>query len=279
MSVELPAELEFDWQGACADIVDGIRSHFKKANSQKAVIGLSGGLDSSVTAVLAVKALEKQNVFGVVMPDRGITPDEDIEDAFKLAESLEIEYKTIEIASIVDAIAKEMPELLEKDLDGRLKKPIAYGNIKPRVRMIILYAIANLHGNAQVLGTGNRSEILLGYCTKHGDHGVDLLPIGDLYKTQVRHMAERLGLFERIWKKPPSPRLLKNQTAESDIGAGYSVIDRVLYYRVEKGYDEDKIVNELGVSREIAERLCDMIVRSRHKREPPPICRVGSNRD
>jgi NAD+ synthase len=239
-------------------------------------VGLSGGLDSSVIATLAVKALGKDNVYGYILPEHGVTPEEDIEDALKLARFLEIKNELIEITPIVEAIANRVPRLLEKDFNGKLIAPVAYGNVKARVRMIILYANANLLGKAQVLGTGNKSELLLGYCTKYGDHGVDLLPIGDLYKSQVSYLAEKIGLFERIWTKAPAPRLLKDQTAEGEIGVGYDVIDRVLYCRVEKRYDEDKIVRELGVPREIVGKLCNMIIQSRHKREPPPVCKVGS---
>jgi len=272
----LPRELEFDWESACQDIVNAIRWHLKNTNANKGVVGLSGGLDSSVTLALAVRALGKENVFGLVLPEEGVTPEEDVEDALKLAKALGINYKLVEISPIVDAVARQVPELVEKDTAGRLRKPIAYGNIKARVRMIVLYANANLLGNAQVLGTSNKSELLLGYSTKYGDHGVDLLPIGDLYKSQVRHLAEKLGLFDRIWTKAPAPRLLRNQTAESEIGVGYDVIDRVLYYRVEERYDEGKIAEELKIPIEIVNKLCSMIVQSHHKRKPPPICKIGS---
>lgn len=276
MTLRLPKELEFDWESAVHDIVNAIRWHLKNTNAERGIIGLSGGLDSSVTAVLAVKALGRDSVHGFVLPEHGVTPEEDVEDALKLARSLEIKNTTIEITPIVEAVAKQVPEVLEKDSTGRLKKPLAYGNIKARARMIVLYANANILGNAQVMGTSNKSELLLGYSTKYGDHGVDLLPIGDLYKTQVRYLAEKLGLFDRIWTKAPAPRLLKDQTAESEIGVGYDVIDRVLYYRVEERYDEDKIADELGVPKEIVKKLCDMIVQSHHKRKSPPICKISS---
>lgn len=227
-------------------------------------------------AALAVKALGKENVFGLVLPDQGVTPEEDVEDALDLAGFLGVEKKMIKINSIVDAITPQVPQILEKSTDGRYKNSLAYGNIKARVRMILLYAHANLIGRAQVIGTGNKSELFLGYSTKYGDHGVDFLPIADLYKSQIRYMAEKLGLFERIWKKAPSPRLLRDQTAEGDIGVDYSIIDRVLYYRLERGYDEDKIADTVGISKETVEKLCKRMVQSEHKRKSPPICRVNS---
>jgi len=271
----LPKELEFDWEVAAQGIVDGIRKHLKNANAEKGVIGLSGGVDSSIAAALAVKALGKENVFGLVLPDRGVTPEEDVEDALGLAGFLGIENKMIEVNPIVNTFTAHVPEILEKNTDGRYKNSLAYGNIKARVRMILLYAHANLIGRAQVIGTGNKSELFLGYSTKYGDHGVDFLPIADLYKSQVRYMAEKLGLFERIWKKAPSPRLLKDQTAEGEIGVDYSVIDRVLYYRVEKKLEEHEIADRLGISKEIVRTLCERIILSEHKRKSPPICRAN----
>lgn len=211
-----------------------------------------------------------------LLPEEGVTPKEDMADAAKLARQIGLNYRTVEITPAVKAFASLMPDVKATDKGGHLKQPIAYANIKARVRMVILYAHTNMVGRAQVLGTGDKSELLLGYSTKYGDHGVDLLPIGDLYKSQVRYMAKMSGLPENVWRKKPSPQLLKDQTAEGDIGLDYETIDRILYYRVDERYPEEKIAEELGVSRKVVDRICRMIVQSHHKRKPPPICKIGS---
>jgi len=233
-------------------------------------------VDSSVTTSLAVRALGASHVKALILPENGVTTEEDLEDAVSVATLLGIVPETIKINPAVESFVRLVPELVVKDSEGKLRNPIAYANIKARVRMILLYAYANILREAQVIGTGDKSELLIGYSTKYGDHGVDLLPLGDLYKTQVRFLAEKLGLPERVWRKRPSPRLLPDQFAETEIGLEYELIDRILYYRVEERHSEPKIAEELGIPLDTVKRISRMIVQSHHKRKPPPICKIGS---
>jgi NAD+ synthase len=269
-------ELLFDWESAIKDIVHAIRWHFQNTGAEHGVIGLSGGVDSSVTTSLAVRALGANHVKALILPENGVTTKEDLEDAVSVATLLGIVPETIKINPAVESFVRLVPELVVKDSEGKLRNPIAYANIKARIRMILLYAYANILREAQVIGTGDKSELLIGYSTKYGDHGVDLLPLGDLYKTQVRFLAEKLGLPERVWRKRPSPRLLPDQFAETEIGLEYELIDRILYYRVEERHSEPKIAEELGIPLDTVKRISRMIVQSHHKRKPPPICKIGS---
>jgi len=270
----LPKELQFDWKVAVDEITLGIKEHFKKSNTKTGIIGLSGGVDSSVSATLAKWALGKRNVFALILPEKGVTPKADIDDALEMTKLLGLKYELIEIDKGVSSISKMVPELVQKS-GGKLKNSIAYANTKARLRMTILYAYANLAGDAQVIGTSDKSEELLGYCTKYGDHGIDFLPIGDLYKSQVRFLSDKLGLPPRIASKEPSPRLLKGQKAKEDLGLGYDVIDRVLYYSIEKRQSEKKVAQKLNIPLKVVQNLNAMVKVSQHKRESPPITKLS----
>lgn len=178
----------------------------------KYVVGLSGGLDSSVVAALAAPKCGEQNMIGLIMPTR-TTPQRDVDDAIKLAEWLQIEYKIIPIDGIIDRFPFEDPKVR--------------GNIAARVRMTMLYAYANAV-NGRVLGTSDRSEYELGFFTKWGDGAADLYPIIHLYKTEVKALARQLGLPQSIIDKPSSPALIEGQTAEGEIGFSYEEIDAML---------------------------------------------------
>jgi NAD+ synthase len=252
-----------------------IKHHFQNTSTQRAVIGLSGGVDSSVAAYLTVKALGPRRVDGLLLPEEGITPRADLEDGIRVAKELHIEHSRIPIDSVVHTIADLYPKPWDKNKQEGLLYPKALGNIKARARMLLLYAVANA-SNAQVIGTGDKSELLLGYFTKYGDGGVDILPLGDIYKSQVRYMASKLGLPARIWKKAPSPRLLPDQSAEGDIGVDYDLLDRILWRRVDYRYSDEKIAQELEIPLRLVKQVSDMITLSHHKRKAPPICKVGS---
>ncbi len=226
------------------------------------VVGMSGGLDSSVVAKLCVMAIGNGRVLGLHMPDN-ITPVEDTEDAENLAKELKIKFKTIKIDDIVNKI---------KDKTG-IKKDTAVGNIKARVRMTILYGFAN-ENDMLVAGTGNKSEILIGYFTKYGDGASDFSPIGDLYKTQVRILANNIEIPERILNKKPSANLIKGQYDEEDIGVDYGNLDRILY-GIELGLKKGNIAQILNVDLSIVDKIYRMYENSRHKRIMLYIPKIG----
>ncbi len=256
--------LEIDCELVKRKIVDFIR---KETKNKGCVIGLSGGIDSSLTAKLAVEALGKEKVYGLIMPEKGVSREEDIKDAEELAEEIGIRYEVIEISDIVEKIVEKKPKV------EVLNEKIAIANIKPRVRMILLYYAANL-SNRFVLGTGNKTELLIGYFTKYGDGGVDFLPIGDLYKTQVKMLAKYVNIPEKIINKTPSAGLWKGQTDEGEIGIKYELLDKILFMLVDKGYSTEKTAEELGISLEIVKKVEDMVKRSEHKRNVPKVCRI-----
>ncbi len=251
-----------DWEAVVERITDFIRRVVEDANAEGVVVGLSGGVDSSTTAFLCVKALGNEKVLGVVMPERGVTREEDIEDALKVCEILGIEYKFVEINPMVEVFLNELGE----------GNRIAVANLKPRIRMIINYYYAN-NLNRLVAGTGNKSELMTGYYTKYGDGGVDFLPIGDLYKTEVFELAKFLGVPERIIKKAPSAGLWIGQTDEGELGITYSKLDTILK-ALERGMKPEEIPKEFEVSEEEVKRVLEMVERSRHKREPPPVVKL-----
>ncbi|MCD6095129.1 MAG: NAD(+) synthase, partial [Thermoprotei archaeon] len=149
----------------------------------------------------------------------------------------------------------------------------ANGNLKARIRMCLLYYYANVN-NALVIGSSDKSEILIGYFTKYGDGGVDLLPIGDLYKTQVRQLAIGLGVPKKIAYKPSSPRLWPGHMAEDELGLSYEEIDIILYAYHDLGLSEDEIVQRCNVSADKVKRVISMVRNSEHKRKMPPIIRI-----
>ncbi len=256
-----------DYEYAITRIVQFIRDYFSRSGARLAVIGLSGGIDSSVTLVLTVKALGRDRVKALVMPDSSVTPREDVEDAIELAEMLGVQYYVIDIKPIVESYATIVPFF---DWGHR----IATGNLRARIRMNLLYYYANRF-KGLVVGTGDKSELLLGYFTRYGDGGADILPIGDVYKTQVREMGRRLGVPERIVRKPSSPRLWPGHLAEEELGLKYDVIDAVLYRYVDLGMSISEIVEDTGLSEEVVRAIIKRVHAYEYKRKMPPIPRVS----
>ncbi|MCI2415444.1 MAG: NAD+ synthase [Candidatus Aramenus sp.] len=244
-------------------IVNRLKEYLEESRKDGLVVGLSGGIDSSVTTVLVSKATN--NFFVLLMPSSS-TPKEDMEDAYSVISMVKAKEKSklIPIDDVVNEISKKV-ETQDK---------LVIGNVKARIRMILLYAFAQKL-NYLVVGTGDKSELLLGYFTKYGDGGVDVLPIGDLYKTQVRRLGAELGLPERIVKKPSSPALWEGQTAEGELGISYELADAILYLRFEEMRTPEEISQELGVDRSLVLRVERLVKTSQHKRLPPEIFRLS----
>lgn len=217
------------------------------------IIGLSGGLDSSVVLQLSTNALGPQNVLGLVMPSN-VTPQEDINHAIELAEALKVEHKRIDLDRIIESYERVLPD------DKR-----ARGNLTARVRMSILYYYASVRGYL-VAGTGDKSEYNIGYFTKYGDGGADIMPIADLYKTQVRALARFLGIPNGIIMKKSSPRLWANHLAEEEIGMNYEIVDCILYLMIDKKMKPMQIAKKLQIPREQIDKISNMVGNSAHKR-------------
>jgi NAD+ synthase len=238
-------------------VTDFIAKETQKRNSEGVIVGLSGGLDSSVTATLAVKALGPRYVFALILPDSNITPKSDIYDAQHIAKCLRVKYRTIEIGA------------MKKSLIGKLpRNKLAQGNFASRLRMGILYYYAAVM-HRLVLGTTDKSELRLGYYTKHGDGAADIFPIADLYKTDVRELARHLQIPSMILEKKSSPRLWRAQTAEGEIGLSYEEIDHILR-RLDANISYNSKLNP-----KYLQRIQDLVKNNKHKQEMPPICKVN----
>jgi len=258
VTIEDVVDIDYGWiEGYLRRFIE---SELRESSRGGYVIGLSGGLDSSTTLALAVRSIGREKVLALVMPDPEVTPEADVEDAVSLARALNVRYNVINIAPIVDAYKGAIPVYESEEKD---KVPL--GNLRARIRMTLLYYYANKL-DYLVLGTGDRSEILIGYYTKYGDGGVDIAPLAVLYKSQVRKLALHLGLPERIALKPSSPRLWRGHEAEKELGVSYEQVDLVLHSKLDLGYAEEEIPEATGVPEAVVRRVLEMYRRSEHKR-------------
>ena len=258
-----------DFEKAKETIVDLIRTKTQEAGVNSAVVGLSGGIDSALTAYLTVEALGHENVLGIHLPELNVTPAEDVLDATEVADRLNIEFKTIDISEILSSFMYSIPESNDAT-------PLTNGNLKARIRMSVLYYYANLSGR-MVMGTGNKTEIMLGYYTKYGDGGVDIEPIGDLYKTEVMELSRMVGVPEGIITKPPSAGLWVGQTDEKELGISYVVVDKLLEMLLD-AKDPEYIQDILGVSGEQMDSIIQRISANIHKSQAPPIAVLDAAR-
>jgi len=233
--------------------------------NKKAVIGVSGGVDSAVVVGLCCKAIGPHNVIGLIMPytDQG----ESIGDAISVCDKYNVDkYDIVNITDSVSSVLEDLTHVVTNEMDN-----IGKGNIRARVRMINLYAYSNVF-NGMVIGTGNKSEIAVGYFTKYGDGGVDIEPIGDIYKTEVFEMAKILGVPEKIINKPPSAELWDNQTDEDEIGMTYYFLDEILKLVHDPGFrdeDEEKARYTYGYVK--VDRVLSLIKQNDHKKHTPPV--------
>ena len=239
------------------EIINFIKNKVVEANADGIVVGLSGGIDSTVTAFLATEAIGKENVFGVVMPS-STTPTEDKIHGIDIANQLGIEYKEIAIDSILNEFL-----LVTNSEDEKV-----IGNLKARIRMALVYFFANSK-NYIVGGTGNKSELLIGYFTKHGDGAVDMEPIGNLYKTHVRQLAEYINVPAEIITKQPRGGLWNNQTDEEEIGMPYEILDRILYMYIDLNKGAEEISKAIDVPLSEVERIIDKVKMNVHKNKIP----------
>jgi len=239
-----------------------IGTKVKETGAKGVVLGLSGGIDSAVVAALASEALGKKRVHCLVMPCDIIAEKGAVEDALLMAEEFDLSSEVVSIYEGVDAVlnsVKGAPRATRTSI-----RRTAMGNVKARLRMVTLYFYANMH-NYLVLGTSNKSELLVGYFTKYGDGGTDTMPIGDFYKTQVFALAEELGIPEKIREKPPSAGLFSGQSDEKELGISYLELDRILY-GIELRLSLTDISDITGIPLKTVERIQRMVYRAAHKR-------------
>ncbi len=234
-----------EYDKVAKDIIHWLNKCLKDAGASGFIVGVSGGIDSAVVAALCKKACPDSSL-GIIMPCHSSQDDQ--EDAILLAESLKLRYEKVNLDSIFNNFMKT---LNEENGDECLY----LANIKPRLRMTTLYYYAQKH-NYLVAGTGNKSEILTGYFTKYGDGGVDIEPIGHLFKTQVYSMAKFLNIPEKIIKRKPTAGLWKNQSDEEEMGITYEELDNYLAH----GKADNNVKNIVD----------SLIQKSKHKRQLPP---------
>ena len=244
-------------------LVGFIKSEVTRAGFSRAVIGLSGGIDSALSCVLAVEALGHENVLGVRLPYKSSSPDS-LSHAELLIEQLEIPTTTIEITDMVDPLFARDPDIT------KLRK----GNIMARERMIVLYDQSETF-KGLVIGTGNKTEILLGYSTQFGDAASALNPIGDLYKTQVRQLSRAMDIPASIIDKAPSADLWDGQTDEGELGFTYEQVDQLLYLLVDQRYSPEECV-EAGFGEKFVDVVVRRIRRNQFKRMQPPIAKLSN---
>jgi NAD+ synthase len=240
-----------------------IHSELTRVGYSKGVIGLSGGVDSALSCYLAAKALGPENVLAVRMPYKTSSP-ESLEHAQMVIEALGVQSLTLPITEMVDPLFKRLPEA------GNMRR----GNVMARARMIILYDQSEQF-KGLVIGTGNKTEILLGYTTLYGDSACALNPIGDLYKTQVRQLSRAMGIPEAIVGKPPSADLWLGQTDEGELGFTYEEVDKLLYLLVDQRYSPADCV-EAGFADSFVRLVAERVRRNHFKRVLPPIAKLSN---
>lgn len=241
-------------------IIEFIKNNAK--NMDCVIVGLSGGIDSAVVSKLCCDALGPEKVINLILPS-SVSSKKDIADASRFCEQYGMKYQIITLDPIIDTYSSILD----------LNDPVLKGNIMARSRMTILFNYAHAL-NGIVMGTGNKSELLIGYFTKYGDGGVDFLPIGDLYKTEVRELAVKIGVPEEIILKSPSAGLYAGQTDESELGISYDALDEILY-GLEQSKTNKEISIETGIDLDIIDSIIERNRKSIHKRKTPLIPKLG----
>ncbi|KUL27125.1 NAD+ synthase [Chlorobium limicola] len=259
----MPArDLHLDYSLVEDILTSFLRNEVQKFGFRSVAIGLSGGIDSAVVIELAVRAFGAGHVLGVMMPYRSSSP-ESLEHAELMVSRLGVRSEVVDISPAVDAFVRSVPE---GDLLRR-------GNIMARTRMVYLYDISARDGRL-IIGTSNKTELLLGYGTLFGDMASAVNPVGDLYKTQLRGLARYLGIPEPLIAKVPSADLWEGQSDEADLGFSYEDADSILYMMLEKRMDRQSILAE-GVPAAFYDRVRKMVVSNQYKRMMPVIAKIS----
>jgi NAD+ synthase len=240
-------------------IAEFVAENIRSSGAKGVIVGLSGGVDSAVAGALCIKSLGKEKVFALLMPSKN-TPSSDLDDARELVRSWGVRSAEVGIDKVVSGLVGIA------GIDG---SRVAKANLQARVRMTILYYFANTL-RYLVCGTGDRSEIEMGYYTKWGDGGVDFLRIAHLYKTQVRKLGAHLGIPSRIVEKPASPQLWPGHKATDELPLEYEKLDLVLYYLFDRKTGAGEAASGAGVSRRLVSKVLRMHRKTEHKRIMPP---------
>jgi len=240
-----------------------LKEETTKTGFEKVIFGLSGGIDSTVVAYLCSLAFPQKDVTALIMPYRTSNP-KNMQHAELVAKTLKINYEICDISTMVDAFYKDDPKA---DMLRR-------GNRMARERMCFLYDYSSKQ-KSLVIGTSNKTELLLGYGTIFGDLASAINPIGDLYKSQIWELAEYLGVPKEIIKKPPSADLWVGQTDEDEIGYSYPQIDELLHYMIDQRYSNDMLLDH-GFSKKMVTKIQKMIQSSQFKRRPPIIAKLSN---
>ena len=239
-----------------------IKTELNRVGFQKTLMGLSGGIDSAVSLYLSAKAVGPENVLAVRMPFK-TSPPETLDDAQMMIDDLGVQSMTVDITPMVDPLINYYDDMSK----------IRAGNIMARMRMIVLYD-QSVAFNGLVMGTSNKSEMLLGYTTIFGDSAAALQPLGDLYKTQVRQLARHLGVPDNVIDKAPSADLWDGQTDEGELGFTYAEVDQLLYLLVDQRYRPEDCVAE-GFERDFVDRVVRMMRQNHFKRVMAPIAKLS----
>jgi len=254
----------------CAEITPKIHQFIletvENSGLNGVVVNVSGGIDSAVTIHLAVQALGPGKVTAITIPERDVTPHSDITDVRLHCKQLNLTCNTVDITPILRVMRDIMPGY---DITDH----ITCGNIRSRLRMIIAYHHANMEGKL-VIGTSNKTELLTGFFTKHGDGGVDFMPLGDLWKYNIKQLAKYLEIPENIIKKAPSPGFFEGHTDEDELGMRYDNIDLILY-SYEQGLTIKEISDDLSIDAPEVSRILNRVKANQHKRANPLILRLS----
>jgi NAD+ synthase len=263
VSAPLPA---IDPQQAIRVITGFIRAQLEQTGFERLVVGISGGVDSATVAYLAAKTIGPDNLLAVRMPYRSSSPESET-DALRVVTALRCRTELVDITPMVD------PMLAIASGEDEASLQVRRGNVMARQRMIVLYD-RSVAFDALVAGTSNKTEALLGYGTLHGDMAAALAPIGDLYKSQLRAVADALGVPEEILAKPPSADLWPGQTDEGELGATYDDLDRILFALVDRRWSVERCV-AAGLDAALVASVAQRVARNEFKRQLPPVAKLS----